>query len=160
MAVVVFGDHGEAFWDKGGPFGHSTQLSDAQTRVPALFCFPDVVTSNYGISSHADIFPTIFDSMGLRADVAFMTGKTLLRFDPELDWAVARGPVTGKDASFRFLMVDGRHRTEIFQREPPIVNWVQDSEERDLAPPPRNAVTRAFAIFLQSALLRSPEIRR
>ena len=57
-------------------------------------------------------------------------------------------------------MVDAQYRTEILQREPPLVNWVQDSEERDLAPPPRGAVTRAFAMFLEGGLLRSPEVRR
>lgn len=157
--VVLFGDHGEALFDKDGRFGHSTELSEAQTRVPAVLCFPSAVETSYRISSHADVFPTLFDWMGLRSSARFMTGKSLLTFDPSLDWAIARGPVTSREASRRYLIADEHHRTGILQQEPPIVQWVEDANERELAPAPADVVARAFAEFLLGASLRSPEVR-
>lgn len=84
--VVLVGDHGEEFWEKGR-FGHTYGLSTEQIETFFLAIFPDTVQSNYHYTSHADVMPTIFDFIGLDTR-RFTTGKSLLRYDPSLDYAL------------------------------------------------------------------------
>ncbi len=155
LIIAIFGDHGEAFWDRGGPFGHSTALSDAQTRVPFLLCAPDKPHTKYRITSHADIFPTIFDWMGLVAPEAFMTGKSLLHYDPALDYAVVRGIVNGTDASNRYALIEPGQRTGILFVNPPRITWMQDDDEEPLTPVAHRAA-HAYAAILGASVFRSP----
>jgi sulfatase-like protein len=95
VVLVVTGDHGEAFWEHG-TFGHGLSLSDDQVRVPLVMCLPGAPATRYAYSSHADIFATIFDFMGLEAGgVPFMAGKSLLRYDAARDLAVFGYGLTG-----------------------------------------------------------------
>jgi arylsulfatase A-like enzyme len=103
--VVVTGDHGEEFWESGS-FGHGYgRLSPQQCEVPLLMRVPGGPTSTrYTYSSHADIFPTLFDAMGLEAGGrAFMSGKSLLRYEPSLDLAVSGFGITGEKVDERLL---------------------------------------------------------
>ena len=80
VIFVVTGDHGEAFWEHG-TFGHGLSLADEQVRVPLVMCIPGRPTTRYAYGSHTDIFPTIFDFMGLRVGGAFLV--TELRGEPD-----------------------------------------------------------------------------
>ncbi len=58
--VVVTGDHGEEFYEQGHLF-HASNLSKMQTTVPIYYKLgtnQDIVAAS--MSSHIDIFPTIF----------------------------------------------------------------------------------------------------
>lgn len=104
--VVVVGDHGEEFWESGA-FGHGYgHLSRQQCEAPLLLRIPGgPTTTRYTYTSHADVFPTLFDAMGLETvGGAFMSGKSLLRFDPALDVAVAGFGVTGDKVDDRFIV--------------------------------------------------------
>jgi hypothetical protein len=106
--VVVTGDHGEEFWESG-VFGHGYgHLSKQQCEVPLVMRLPGGDRSTrYTYSSHADVFPTLFDVMGLETEGgAFMNGKSLLRYDPALDVAVSGYGVTGDKVDER-LLVEG-----------------------------------------------------
>lgn len=155
LIIAVFGDHGEAFWDRGGPFGHSTALSDAQTRVPFLLCAPDKPQTKYRITSHADIFPTIFDWMGVEAPTPFMTGKSLLRYDPALDYAVLRNIVNRTDASNRYALIEPGQRTGILFVNPPRITWMQNDDEEPLTLVPHRAA-HAYATIIGASAFRSP----
>ncbi len=59
-ALVIFtGDHGEEFYDAGHIF-HASALSSAQTTVPIYYKFGHPVGKTSAMTSHVDIFPTIF----------------------------------------------------------------------------------------------------
>lgn len=107
--VVVTGDHGEEFWERG-TFGHGYgRLSREQCEVPLVMRIPGTVPStHYQYSSHADVFPTVFDAMGLETDSeAFMNGKSLLRYDPSRDFAVVGYGITGDQIDPRLVVAEG-----------------------------------------------------
>jgi hypothetical protein len=122
--LVITGDHGEEFWEKG-TFGHGFTLTDEATRVPLVVCAPERLTSQYSYSTHADLFPTLFDLMGVRlGSLAIMSGKSLLRYDPTLDLAlVGRGSTLQRNDSRYAAVGDGMK-----------VHW------RDSPPYPQDAV--------------------
>ena len=59
-ALIIFtGDHGEEFYDAGHIF-HASALSSAQTTVPIYYKFGRPIGKTTSMTSHVDIFPTIF----------------------------------------------------------------------------------------------------
>lgn len=82
--LVIAGDHGEEFWEHG-LLGHAAvQFHDERTRVPLVICFPAARKLDLTLSSHADIFPTLFDWMGAAGwDSTQLTGRSLLESSPE-----------------------------------------------------------------------------
>jgi len=87
--IVVTGDHGEEFWEQGR-FGHTFGVSNEQIQTGTAVHFPGGLRTRQRVSSHADLFPTIFDRMGLNRELdTFMTGKSLARHDSTRDLAVS-----------------------------------------------------------------------
>jgi hypothetical protein len=65
--VVVYGDHGEAFGQHQGNFGHSLRLYDENVRVPLVVTIPGVTDAGRRVTrvaSAIDITPTILDLVG------------------------------------------------------------------------------------------------
>lgn len=62
--IVVTGDHGEEFFEKGHLF-HASHLSHVQTSIPIYYKLGKnlrpIPEDNLKITSHVDIFPTILD---------------------------------------------------------------------------------------------------
>lgn len=106
--VVITGDHGEEFWEQGR-FGHTFGLNNEQTKVAFLMHFPASVHSEYDYASLTDVMPTIFDYMGLAArQDEYMTGKSLLRFDPQRNWTLtSMGIVLGQVAYTHMVIGEG-----------------------------------------------------
>jgi len=87
--VVVLADHGEAFGQHEGNYGHTLALFDENVRVPLIVALP--VTAGpepaagsaaserrvHRIASLLDVAPTVLDLLGLPAPAAFQ-GETLL----------------------------------------------------------------------------------
>ena len=89
--IVLSGDHGEEFWEHGS-FGHTWGLNDIQINPAALIYYPGIEQGDikYKYSSHQDFMPTTFDLIGLNVDSkSFMTGKSLVKYSPELDYAIS-----------------------------------------------------------------------
>ncbi len=89
--IVISGDHGEEFWEHGS-FGHTWGLNDIQINPAALIYFPGIDSDDikYKYTSHQDFLPTVFDIIGADVDSSsFMTGKSLLRYNPDLDYAIS-----------------------------------------------------------------------
>lgn len=62
---VITGDHGEDF-NEYGAFGHvSPQFEDVRVRVPLILCQNRKTLNTVQLSSHSDIWPTIFDISGV-----------------------------------------------------------------------------------------------
>lgn len=152
--VAIFGDHGEAFWDKNGPFGHNTALSDAQSRVPLVLCSTPRVPIAYSVTSHADIFPTIFDLMGFRTDRPFMTGKSLLRYEPRADVAILRHRIVGSDEDPRHAIVYGDLKVGFWDGPDPHVMWVRDRNDDVVTDTPPARVNAALAAAIAAKLFR------
>src|SRR6266571_1574819 len=65
---VVFGDHGEAFGQHDGNFGHTFFVYDENVHVPYVIAAPGLIEDKIRIPSAAsliDTAPTILDLLGL-----------------------------------------------------------------------------------------------
>ena len=79
--VVITGDHGEEFYEHGHMF-HTSSLSLEQTEVPIYYKLGSNEVSKPlpKVSSHLDIFPTIFEYLCGNSDsLGFMEGESLFK---------------------------------------------------------------------------------
>jgi phosphoglycerol transferase MdoB-like AlkP superfamily enzyme len=77
---VIFGDHGQAFGQHEGNFGHSLFLYEENVRVPYLIAAPGLIKEQSRIRrpiSVIDTAPSIYDLLGLQAPPGCQ-GKTAL----------------------------------------------------------------------------------
>lgn len=79
--LIVVGDHGQAFGQHGGNFGHTFEVFEENVRVPLLMQVPGTSIGGMRIEtpvSHVDLAPTVLDLCGLAIDGG-MEGASLLR---------------------------------------------------------------------------------
>jgi arylsulfatase A-like enzyme len=82
---VFCGDHGEAFGEHTGNFGHTLYLYEENIRVPLVMFAPGLTTTQRRVphmASVIDIGPTILDLLGLEIPSAHQ-GVSLLRVQPD-----------------------------------------------------------------------------
>ena len=83
LLLCVVGDHGQAFGEHPGNFGHSFELYEENLRVPLCFHAPGSALaglSTQAICSHLDVVPTLLDLLGLPDTApAALRGSSLLR---------------------------------------------------------------------------------
>lgn len=81
--VVVTGDHGEEFMEKGR-WGHNSSFVDEQIRTPLLLYVPGVPPGRVEhMSSHLDLPATVMARIGVRNDAADLSlGQDLLGGGP------------------------------------------------------------------------------
>jgi glucan phosphoethanolaminetransferase (alkaline phosphatase superfamily) len=78
--LVLFGDHGEAFGQHPGNYGHTLFIYDENIRVPLIFAAPGLLDESirmHRVASLVDVAPTILDLLGL-AHPAEYQGRSLL----------------------------------------------------------------------------------
>ena len=83
---VIFGDHGEAFGQHDGNYGHSLFLYDENIRVPYLIAAPGLIKEAVRITrpiSLIDTAPTILDLLGASPPVGYQ-GLTGLNGEPDV----------------------------------------------------------------------------
>ena len=94
LIVSVTGDHGEEFWDRGD-LGHAqSKFVNARIRVPLLLCLPAQGRHEIGLSSEADIMPTVIDALSPGESfnfASFFSGSSLLRTLPEDRYTIVSG---------------------------------------------------------------------
>ncbi len=76
--LVVVGDHGQAFGEQPGNFGHAFAVYDENLRVPFVVCAPGAIAPGLvhdAPCSHLDVAPTLLDLLGVG-------GEGALRADP------------------------------------------------------------------------------
>jgi membrane-anchored protein YejM (alkaline phosphatase superfamily) len=156
--LVVTGDHGESFWERGS-FGHGTSLCDEQTRVPLVLCVPGATAPRYTYSSHADIFATLFDYMGLRTGpLPFIAGKSLLQYDASRDVAVFGYGLTGSEYDDRLGVASDGLKVVFTDRAPfPTITVSRDGDAEVPLPLPGDIEERAEDLkvrALQARILR------
>lgn len=77
--VVLVGDHGEEFMEKGR-WGHNSEFHEEQTRTPLILWVPGTGSSTSNrITSHLDIVPTLMPLLGVTNPPAdYSLGHNLL----------------------------------------------------------------------------------
>ncbi|MDP9003621.1 MAG: sulfatase-like hydrolase/transferase [Verrucomicrobiota bacterium] len=78
--VVVTGDHGEEFQERG-QLTHAGVLNDYQARTVLWIHLPDATAEPLTIGGptvHMDIVPTLLEALGFREDVLYTQGRSLL----------------------------------------------------------------------------------
>jgi hypothetical protein len=77
---VIFGDHGEAFGQHPGNYGHTLFIYDENVRVPLIVAAPGLFDETVRVSRVAsliDVAPTIFDLLGISRPAGYQ-GRSLL----------------------------------------------------------------------------------
>lgn len=89
--IVITGDHGKEFNEsKKGYWGHNSNYSQYQTRVPLIIYWPNTERTFYqGQTSHYDIAPTLVkDALGCHNDVKdYSSGQSLFN-KQDSDWLI------------------------------------------------------------------------
>jgi sulfatase-like protein len=115
--IVVFGDHGEAFGQHDGNYGHSIFIYEENVRVPLVIAQPGATPLKVGrVASVIDIAPTILDLIGLPAaprhegtSLLEPRGRMALFFtDYTLGWLGLR------DGCWKFLYEVESRRSRLF----------------------------------------------
>ena len=81
---VIYGDHGEAFGQHDGNFGHTFFLYEENVRVPLVIAAPGLIGGpirSDSIASLVDVTPTIADLAGFAMEGGWQ-GMSLLRMEP------------------------------------------------------------------------------
>ncbi len=161
--IVITGDHGEEFLEQGHYF-HGSALCFEQFRVPIYYKFPSSETKkvHQPITSHVDIFPTIFDVIGIPVPEGALFGRSLFSPGPPMIFACQSSP---RGNPHRFYLFDGQVKLEAqFTREENIyaatsieVIGIKDSRDKPL--PDRTPLTtfrQPLEELFQSALDTHP----
>lgn len=116
---VIYGDHGEAFGQHDGNFGHTFFLYEENVRVPLLVAAPGLIEKAIRVSNIAsliDIAPTVTDLLGL-AEPRDWQGVSLLNHRPRAalfftDYSL---PLVGiRDGPWKAIYELGARRAQIF----------------------------------------------
>lgn len=132
--LVVFGDHGEAFGQHEGNFGHTLFLYEENVRVPLLFVLPSAVPELRrvpGPVSLIDVGPTVLDLLG-DAPSGEHQGRSLLRGSPGLAlfFADTSTPLLGlRDGRWKFIHDLESGRSNLFDLESDPVERVDRAAE-------------------------------
>ena len=130
--LVLYGDHGEAFGQHEGNFGHSLFLYEENVRIPLMIAGPPGALPDrrvQRVASVLDIAPTIVDLLGLPAEPLHQ-GVSLL--EPRGRMALfytdySLGLLGLRDGCWKSVFELGSRRSQIF-------DVCQDPDERvDLA---------------------------
>lgn len=116
---VLFGDHGEAFEQHDGNYGHTFFAFDENVRVPLIVAVPGVTTSairSPRVASVVDIAPTVLALLGMPAPGSY-EGTTLLEGDRQMaffftDYALGWAGL--RDGCRKYLLELESRRSHLF----------------------------------------------
>jgi hypothetical protein len=119
---VIYGDHGEAFRQHEGNYGHTFFLYDENVHVPFLIAAPGLMHGQERVRkvvSLVDVAPTILDLMGIAPPKNYQ-GRTMLDAAPRMalffaDYSL--GLLGLRDGHWKFVYEIGSGRTRLFDLE-------------------------------------------
>jgi phosphoglycerol transferase MdoB-like AlkP superfamily enzyme len=125
---VIYGDHGEAFRQHEGNYGHTFFLYEENIHVPFLVAAPGLMRGEervHKVVSLVDTAPTILDLMGMALPPNYQ-GRTMLDAAPRMalfftDYSL--GLLGLRDGRWKFVYDVGSGRARLF-------DLVQDPRER------------------------------
>jgi arylsulfatase A-like enzyme len=143
---VVFGDHGEAFGQHEGNYGHTFQLYEENVHVPFVLALPGAIRSTLRaarIVSLVDTAPTLLDALGLPVPQRY-EGHSMLDATP-------RTALFFTDYSLPLIGVRDGARKIIYDRASRGAQWFdldRDPDERvDLSALHRREIDRYVHIL-------------
>ena len=118
----MFGDHGEAFGQHDGNYGHTFFLYDENVRVPFIVAAPGAIDGprrSRATVSLVDVAPTIMDLLGLPIPGAYQ-GRSVLDPRPRMamfftDYSLSL--VGLRDGPWKFVHELGSGRSKLFDLE-------------------------------------------
>jgi arylsulfatase A-like enzyme len=119
---IVLGDHGEAFGQHDGNFGHTFQLYEENVRVPFLVAAPGLIANEVRtaqVVSLIDTAPTILDLLGLPADDRYR-GTTALTSDARMAFFYADYSLRLlglRDGNLKLILELDSNRSRLFDLE-------------------------------------------
>jgi arylsulfatase A-like enzyme len=119
---VIYGDHGEAFRQHEGNYGHTFFLFEENVHIPFLITVPGVVRQQVRVRkvvSLVDTAPTVLGLMGIRPPPSYQ-GRTMLDSAPRMalffaDYSL--GLLGLRDGPWKFVYEIGSGRTRLFDLE-------------------------------------------
>jgi glucan phosphoethanolaminetransferase (alkaline phosphatase superfamily) len=116
---IVFGDHGEAFGQHDGNYGHTFQIYDENVRVPLLVAVPGRVAGplrSARVASLIDTAPTVLDLIGVSAPADYQ-GRSLLSGEPRMalffaDYSL--GFLGARDGNIKYIYEIESGRDQLF----------------------------------------------
>jgi len=119
---VIYGDHGEAFGQHQGNYGHTLFLYEENIRVPLLVALPGAWHEGKRVQRAAsliDVAPTLLDLLGLKAPADYQ-GASLLepRQQSALFFTDYSLPLAGvRDGRWKLITEVGSSRVKLFDLE-------------------------------------------
>jgi len=105
--VIITGDHGESFGESNYN-GHSNAVTREQLEVPFLLHHPRLAPQQFDFSTHFDVFPTIFDLLGLQSDIP-LAGSSLYAADRRAEFVAYSRTYQGElPTCFGFVHPQGK----------------------------------------------------
>jgi glucan phosphoethanolaminetransferase (alkaline phosphatase superfamily) len=119
---VIYGDHGEAFHQHEGNYGHTFLLYDENIHVPFLIAAPGLMRGQERVRkvvSLVDTAPTVLDLMGIPSRANYQ-GRTMLEGAPRMalffaDYSL--GLLGLRDGPWKFMYEIGSGRAKLFDLE-------------------------------------------
>jgi glucan phosphoethanolaminetransferase (alkaline phosphatase superfamily) len=119
---VIYGDHGEAFHQHQGNYGHTFFLYEENVHVPFLITAPALFHTQQRarkVVSLVDATPTILDLMGLPVPASYQ-GHSMLDGAPRMalfftDYSL--GLLGLRDGRWKFIYEIGSGKTQLFDLE-------------------------------------------
>ncbi len=143
--LCIVGDHGQAFGEHDGNFGHSFELYEENLRVPLVFVAPGTTLGGACIDTpctHLDVVPTLLDLLGLPVDASLLRQRTggnpvavhaftdwgeLQVMRREADWKLIHEPAMGRDRLFDLASDPQEARDVALQHAERVVRMRQQS---------------------------------
>jgi arylsulfatase A-like enzyme len=137
---VVVGDHGEAFGQHDGNYGHTFHVYEENLRVPFVIAIPgwNKQVRSRPVVSLIDLAPTVLDVMGINAPAGYQ-GRTALAGEPlpALFFADYSQAFTGlRDGRWKFIHEPGSGRSRLFDLQ------LDPGERTNVAPAHEDRVRR------------------
>ncbi len=155
---IIYGDHGEAFGQHEGNYGHTFFVYDENVHVPFVIAAPGLTRGQrrvHRIVSLVDIAPTVLDLLGVTAPTAYQ-GQSMLDATPKMalffaDYSL--GMLGVRDGPWKVIYEIDSGRTRLFNldRDP------RETTDVSLANPERSAVYTRLAQGLER---RTEELSR
>jgi len=160
-AVIVTGDHGDAFGAHGIPF-HAGSPYEPLIHVPAIFVAPGIPPGRYdGLVSHRDVPVTIMAAFGIDVSDSERFGRSWFRFQDARDatlhtFVVSSGSASGMSEELDWVLgaiveprrkLIERYDVRYFMLFDPVADPGEDDDLSDAEPNTAARLRRELAIF-------------
>lgn len=157
---LIYGDHGEAFQQHEGNYGHTFFLYEENVHVPLLIAAPgliDVPRRIEKVVSLVDVAPTILDLAGIPRPGNYQ-GRTMLDPAPRMalffaDYSL--GLLGLRDGPWKFIAENGSSRAELYDLSRDPREKINLAAQRAVFVTGYGAIVRRWAATQRNKILRA-----